>query len=446
MSFTKGDIRGDIFHALSTFAASATRTTAPDAHLTSTPPRNNRSPLVAGTGKLMTHSEHVHDLHAPETARRDFLKKSSALAATLAFSGTALPALAATYAPPRRTRGSTVRNVRNYGAYGNGSHDDTTGIQRAIDSLPSTGGTVYIPAGTYLVDATRTIRLRSRMHLKLDPGAKLLAKANSADRYYVVNAYKVSDVEISGGQIVGERDRHIGTSGQWGHCVGVRGCKRVTVRDVRLSKGWGDGISIGAANGSTTILSEDVVVANIVSTGNRRQAVTIGRSRNVKVYDSELSYTKGIKPGCGIDIEPDPFGTSITDTVRIENCWIHHNQGCGIQVYKTVKNVVIKANTITYNGGYGVLMLRANTGYVIHNKIAHNRLYGVAARDATRYYQVYSNTFRNNKTMYFGVKSSTGPLTRITGTGSSGGHKSSWQLQVTSDCYGMKIGTNYYAL
>lgn len=394
----------------------------------------------------MTHSEHVHDLHAPETARRDFLKKSSALAATLALSGTALPALAATYTPPTRARGSTVRNVRNYGAYGNGSHDDTTGIQRAIDSLPSTGGTVYVPAGTYLVDATRTIRLRSRMHLKLDPGAKLLAKANSADRYYVVNAYKVSDVEISGGQIVGERDRHIGSSGQWGHCVGVRGCKRVTVRDVRLSKGWGDGISIGAANGSTTILSEDVVVANIVSTGNRRQAVTIGRSRNVKVYDSELSYTKGIKPGCGIDIEPDPFGTSITDTVRIENCWIHHNQGCGIQVYKTVKNVVIKANTITYNGGYGVLMLRANTGYVIHNKIAHNRLYGVAARDATRYYQVYSNTFRNNKTMYFGVKSSTGSLTRITGTGSSGGHKSSWQLEVTSDCYGMKIGTNYYAL
>jgi len=31
MSFTKGDIRGDIFHAVSTFAASATRTTAPDA-------------------------------------------------------------------------------------------------------------------------------------------------------------------------------------------------------------------------------------------------------------------------------------------------------------------------------------------------------------------------------------------------------------------------------
>src|SRR5919199_4401699 len=102
-------------------------------------------------GNPMLQSEHVHLVHAPEKARRDFLKKSSALAATLALSGTALPALASVYVPPTRQRGSTVRNVRDYGAYGDGSHDDTAGIQRAIASLPSTGGTVYVPAGTYLI-------------------------------------------------------------------------------------------------------------------------------------------------------------------------------------------------------------------------------------------------------------------------------------------------------
>lgn len=402
----------------------------------------------------MLETEHVHDVHATdihapdvrpaEPTRRDFLKKSSTLALSLAVAGTALPAFA--YVPPSRSRGTTTRNVRNYGAYGDGSHDDTTGIQRAIDSLPSSGGTVYIPAGTYLIDVTRTIRLRSYMHLKLDPGAKLLAKSTSADRYYVVNAYKVHDVEISGGQIVGERDRHLGTGGQWGHCIGVRGCTRVTVRDIRLSKGWGDGMSVGAANGTTTVLSDDVVIANIVSTGNRRQGLTIGRCRNVKVYDSEFSYTSGIKPGCGIDIEPDPFGTSITDTVRIENCWIHHNAGNGVQVYKTVKNVVVTACTIDYNKGFGVLMIRAHTGYVTNCNLAHNRLYGVSCRDATRYYQVSSNKLRNNKTMYFGVTSASGSLVAITGTGSSGGQKASWQLEVTSDCYGIKVGTNYYAL
>ena len=394
----------------------------------------------------MLQPEHVHVVHAPESTRRDFLKKTSMLALSVAASGAALPALASIYVPPTRDRGTTTRNVRDYGAYGDGSHDDTIGIQRAIDSLPSTGGTVYVPAGTYLIDAARTVRLRSLMHLKLDAGAKFLAKANSAERYYVVNAYNIHDVEISGGQIVGERDRHLGTSGQWGHCIGVRGCKRVTVRDIRLSKGWGDGISVGASNGTTTILSEDIAIANIVSTGNRRQGLTIGRCRNVKVYDSEFSYTSGVKPGCGIDIEPDPFGTSLTDTVRIENCWIHHNAGNGVQVYKTVKDVVVKACTIAYNQGYGVLMIRANTGYVVYCELSHNRLYGVSARDATRYYQISSNKFRNNKTLYFGTTSSSGSLVTITGTGSSGGQKTSWQLEIESGCYGMTVGTNYYAL
>jgi hypothetical protein len=394
----------------------------------------------------MNVEEYVRVAHAPGMARRDFLKKSSAVAVSLGLATTALPALAA-YIAPSRTRGAAVLDVRNYGAFGDGVHDDTAAIQAAINALPTDGGTVYVPAGTYMIDAVRNLRLRSQMHLQLAPDAKLVAIPNAVDRYYVLNVYKVSDVEISGGQIVGERDQHMGTTGEWGHAIMVRGSKRVTVRDIRLSRCWGDGLSIGGAAATTgTIPSEDVAVANIVSTGNRRQAVTIGRSRGVKVYDSELSFTSGIKPGCGIDIEPDPDAGASTSGVRGENCWIHHNAGNGIQVYKTVLNVVIKACTIEYNEGYGVLLLNADSGYVVNNKIMHNRLYGVSARSAAHGYQISSNTFRNNKTLYYGVKESIGALTSIVGTGSSGTMKSSWQLEVTADCYSMNVGTNYYAL
>ena len=44
-----------------------------------------------------------------------------------------------------------VVSVKDFGAVGDGVTDDTTFIQAAIDSLPATGGTVFIPAGTYLV-------------------------------------------------------------------------------------------------------------------------------------------------------------------------------------------------------------------------------------------------------------------------------------------------------
>lgn len=47
----------------------------------------------------------------------------------------------------------TVVNVLDYGAIGDGSADDTTAIQLAIDSLAN-GGVVYLPVGTYKTTAT----------------------------------------------------------------------------------------------------------------------------------------------------------------------------------------------------------------------------------------------------------------------------------------------------
>ncbi len=46
----------------------------------------------------------------------------------------------------------TLYNVKDYGAYGDGIHDDKKAIQSAIDAAyKAGGGTVYIPDGTYIV-------------------------------------------------------------------------------------------------------------------------------------------------------------------------------------------------------------------------------------------------------------------------------------------------------
>ncbi len=44
-------------------------------------------------------------------------------------------------------------NIKDYGAVGNGSTNDSAAIQAAIDAVPD-GGTLYIPRGTYLVGPT----------------------------------------------------------------------------------------------------------------------------------------------------------------------------------------------------------------------------------------------------------------------------------------------------
>ncbi len=48
-------------------------------------------------------------------------------------------------------------DVKEYGATGNGTTDDTTAIQNAINSISTAGGTVLFPIGTYLISSTLTV-------------------------------------------------------------------------------------------------------------------------------------------------------------------------------------------------------------------------------------------------------------------------------------------------
>ncbi len=50
-----------------------------------------------------------------------------------------------------------IINVKAYGATGNGTTDDTTNIQAALDAVSSSGGIVYFPNGTYKVSSVLTV-------------------------------------------------------------------------------------------------------------------------------------------------------------------------------------------------------------------------------------------------------------------------------------------------
>jgi len=307
--------------------------------------------------------------------RRDFLKKTTGLAAAVALGGFALPALAA-YVPPTRSRGTTVISVKDKGAVGDGIHDDTAAIQAAINALPSTGGTVYIPAGTYLIDTTKYIRLRSLMLLKMDPGTILKAKTSSVAHAYVLYLSKVNDVEIAGGQIMGERDTHkylTTSTDEWNHGIYLRG-SRVTVRDLRVANCTGDGISIGGS-------ASDVVIQNVVSTNNRRQGLSITNCSNIKVYDSEFSYTNGTSPECGIDIEPDAGYTC--SNVWIENCRLNNNKKYGINIWKNASGVTLNKNTIEYNKSLGASTCGCSNITVTGNTIRWNGATGIVFNDGT---------------------------------------------------------------
>jgi hypothetical protein len=78
-------------------------------------------------------------------------------------------------------------NIRDFGAQGDGKTLNTQAIQKAIDSCRSSGGgTVLIPAGSYL---TGTLQLYSNIDLHLEQGAVLKGSPKVADSY--LNGQKV---------------------------------------------------------------------------------------------------------------------------------------------------------------------------------------------------------------------------------------------------------------
>jgi polygalacturonase len=84
-------------------------------------------------------------------------------------------------ATPPTAASQNVFNVRNFGAAGDGTNLDSPAIDRAIAAAAQAGGgTVLVPAGTYL---SGSIHLQSNIHLLIDAGATILGAPQKLNAY-----------------------------------------------------------------------------------------------------------------------------------------------------------------------------------------------------------------------------------------------------------------------
>jgi len=146
-------------------------------------------------------------------------------------------------------------DVRQFGAIGDGTADNTLFIQKAIDSCSLTGGKVYIPKGIYL---SGTLVLKSNVTLHVSAGATLLGQGdtefyphqNSGIPFYGEDWAKQAlifckgqkNVAIEGlGIIDGQGAAFVKTTlkkpdryKDRPYLLWFAGCENVAVRDVRL--------------------------------------------------------------------------------------------------------------------------------------------------------------------------------------------------------------------
>ena len=162
---------------------------------------------------------------------------------------------------------SSVYNVKDYGAKGDGKALDHIAINKAIEAAAQQGGgQVLLPQGVYLCGS---IRLKSHIDLHLMPGAKILAAPAEMKVYdesevfgapeyqdgghtYFHNsliwAEGQQDISISGyGVIDGEGlTRHDteragnvqgGSIGTGDKAIALKQCRNITIRDITIFRG-----------------------------------------------------------------------------------------------------------------------------------------------------------------------------------------------------------------
>lgn len=297
---------------------------------------------------------------------------------------------------------------QDFGAQGDGETDDTQAINDAL----ADGSPLYIPEGTYMIDAVSSdtnntdggISVPSGAKIVMHPEAILKAIPNDSNTYNVLRLTNVSNVYIEGGQIQGERDDHETGTGEHGMGLAIRGGSDISVKDTIISDCWGDGIYVGRDSVSTNIPTR-IFMSGVISTGNRRNAFTPAAVHDGIFIGCQFNLSSGTAPQAGVDLEPaadsftvkniafigcqandnagrgfviDDRPTSIIEGVIFDGCVASANESDGFISVQTRNGIVFNACQALNNGAAGFALSQATANAIRNCHASGNATYGIS--------------------------------------------------------------------
>lgn len=210
---------------------------------------------------------------------------------------------------------STVYNVMDYGAAGDGSTDDAAAIQKAIDECSSNGGgTVVLPAGKVFMAGP--VAMASNVNLHLEPNSRLLA--NPDESIYNLSAFKENEGEgmmwLHGRDI--ENFSITGTGTIDGNGVAFMDAELDDSYELKPVDKFDPRPHV-----LTLINARKVVIKDVTICNSAYWTVHLVGCYNVAISDISLLNNLKIRNGDGIDIDH-------SRKVRITNCFIESGDDC----------------------------------------------------------------------------------------------------------------------
>lgn len=249
---------------------------------------------------------------------------------------------------------------------------------------------LYFNEGTYKVKRgvgdKKSIILKSNMTYKLHNNTIIQIMPTDQTHYNIFTLDKIENVTIEGGKLIGEREDHFGEGGQWGFGIAMYSARNVTIRDIEISKCWGDGLYIGADEEDR--YCENITIDNVICDKNRRQGLSVISVKGLLIKDSKFNNTNGQAPQSGIDFEPNYNRQRLQDIV-LENIETLGNSGDGILFYLDKFNGETTPIDITINnhkmlGGTGGFSFKSTTG-VKGNITLNNPYYKIDSHNAYKF-------------------------------------------------------------
>ena len=214
-------------------------------------------------------------------------------------------------------------SVKDFGALGDGSTDDTTAFQNAVNASSS----VYVPAGTYIVNV---VTLDANTEIYGDGVASIIKQsaafagnsqgslyANSGAAGTQLDGILIRDLRIEGTNIASP------TFSEFKHLVSLSGVKNAIVQNVQFIGFQGDGLYIG----SGIVAGNERHNTNVIVRDCFFDGVNKENRNGISVIDCdgalfEANYftrcTKSTMPGA-IDIEPDTGIFHVIQDIKIVN-------------------------------------------------------------------------------------------------------------------------------
>jgi hypothetical protein len=223
-------------------------------------------------------------------------------------------------------RAKTIANVSNLydltkslpsGFARDGSVDYTDYLQNGINSNQN----VIFPDFPVLVNP-KGLSLKSNTTVVFAKNSKLISSPASTGSYQIIRIHNLNNVKLYYPNIVGDRNGHIGSTGEWGMGISIRGGGGIEVYNANVSNCWGDGIYL--ADGVKNVTLNCPYVDN-----NRRNGISIVSANGVKVTNAVASNTNGSQPMAGIDIEPNR-NSDVIDNISVQDPVTYNNKMQGI--------------------------------------------------------------------------------------------------------------------